>query len=191
MSSSWAPLAPKAKPSLWPDPVHDSRPDPEKAGGFGPDGFEAGVELMIVVEQVQLDVRSDSRPAAHAFRVDRRIAEPLKDLNGQIDTRIERVVSGGVLIQAKVNRHQPAESIVKHVQAVGALPFIDATITEVAQPIAVEVERRRQQYETFDALGVTYSGVDGNKATEARANQRDRPWWQASSSHPAPAGACA
>ena len=94
----------------------------EELGGLRPDGLEAGLELMIVVQQVQVDVRTRLRPPLNGRRIDGRVALSLKDLDWQVETRVERVVARRVSVELVVHRHQPAETVVEHVQPIRAAP---------------------------------------------------------------------
>ena len=54
----------------------------EKPRHLAPDVVEAGQQLMVVVQHVQLDVRLAPRPPLHAFGIDRGVAASLEDLDG-------------------------------------------------------------------------------------------------------------
>src|SRR5262245_9691890 len=96
---------------------------------------------------------------------------PLKDLDRKFDLGVEGVVTRRVLIESVVQRHQAPESVVEHVQPVGAPPLVDATVAEISQPVAVEIERRRQQHQTLNPLRIKHGGIDRDKAAEAGTDE--------------------
>ena len=50
------------------------------------------MELVVVVQHVQVDVRADSRPSFHRLRIDRGVVPALEDLNGLGQGGVEGVV---------------------------------------------------------------------------------------------------
>ena len=92
-SSSGAPRPEEREPRVWPDRAHAVTADAEERGGSRSRWCRGWQQLVVVVEHVQLDVRSRSRPALDRVRIDRGVAASLEDLDRQIDTRVERVVA--------------------------------------------------------------------------------------------------
>ena len=109
---------------------------------------------MVVVEQVQLHVRACLCPALDSQRIDGCVAAPLKNLDGQVQAHVERIVAGRVGVELVVHRHQPPKTVVEHLEAIGAAPLIEPAIPEVAHAITAEIERRRQEHEPLDARHV-------------------------------------
>ena len=173
-SSSSALPAPRARPSPSREPGSD-RGQTHEAGGLPPDGLQAPQELMIVVQHVQDDVGTRLRPALDRRRIDRSIAPSLKDLDRQIDFGVERVVARRIGVELEMDRHQPAEPIVEHLEPIRAAPFLDAAVAHLPHAVATEIERRRQQHEPIDPSGVPQGGVDGHEPAQARSDERDRP----------------
>jgi hypothetical protein len=66
------------------------------------------------------------------------------------------------------------EAVVEHVEGVRALPLFEPAIAEGAHAIAAEVQGRREQDETADAIRPLQRRLDGDERAEARADQRRR-----------------
>ena len=90
---------------------------------------------MVVVEEVQLDVRPDGGPALHGLGADGDVARALEDLNGDVEPRLQGVISRGILVQTETDRHHAAETVVKDVERIGASPFFQTAIAKIPQTV--------------------------------------------------------
>jgi len=109
---------------------------------------------MVVVEHVKLDVRPAARPPFNRVRVDGSVPPPLKDLHRLCELRLKRVVLPRVCIQLVVHRHRATVAIMEHGKGVRRLPGVKAAVPQLAQPVAIEIECRRQQHDPRDSIGM-------------------------------------
>ena len=80
---------------------------------------------------------------------------PWKTWIGIVSVGVERVVAARVLVQLVVDGHHPAVGEVEDVEAAGALPVVEAAPPRPLQPVAAEIERRRQQHQPLDPRRAT------------------------------------
>src|SRR4051794_17272173 len=107
---------------------------------------------MVVVEQMELDVRPHGGPSLYRGGLDDRVARALEDLDRLRDVRRGRVVLRRILVEGVADGHDPAEAVVEHLEGVGAAPGVEAPIAEVAEAVGGKVERRREQDDPRDTV---------------------------------------
>ena len=93
---------------------------------------------------------------------------------GDAEPHVERVVARGVLVEREADVARLVARVVEHAQSARPAPFVDAVLAELAQAVAAEVERRREQHQAVDRPPAIGCGrVHGHERAEARADQRD------------------
>ena len=105
---------------------------------------------MAIVDQAQVDRWPAGRPAYDAVGIHRSVLPALDNEDGQREFQRKRIVLRRVLVELEADDPRAVVGVVKDGEMAGAPPLVDAMVAQVAQAVAAELERRRQQDDPID-----------------------------------------
>src|SRR5262249_24500703 len=111
----------------------------KKALAEPPDFRHRRRQLMVVIHQVQFDVRPCLRPSLHHRGIDRRVPATLNDEDRQLELKRKGVILRGVFVESESDLSLFVPSVVKHPNFSCAPPGVDPVLAEVSKPVAAKI----------------------------------------------------